>query len=191
MADAGDVDALNAEEMCMFTMTAINNSDKVWAHNRNHEMDNAFRKGVENKIEKYMVFLVEDDTDDRRQAVSELRKSPFIGEVHCFENGNGLLEYFINKGYYNGNLIRYVPTLVILDIHMPGTGGMDVLRELKTHPLTEDIPVLILTGDTSGKVALEAYKAKANAFITKPLNLEYVHKVINTGWGWPHNRIPQ
>lgn len=137
------------------------------------------------KINQYTVFLVEDDPDDRRQATQILRKSPYIYNIHCFDNGDKLIQHFICEGYYSAHLMRHIPTLIMLDIHMPGSNGLDILKSLKEHPLTQNIPIIILTGDTSHETALNAYRAQANAFIAKPLNLDHVHEVIYTGWGWP------
>lgn len=145
--------------------------------------DSSFMK--EQDKSQYTVFLVEDDSDDRVQAVQVLKKSPYIYNVHCFVNGDKLLEHFASTGLYSGNAIYHIPTLILLDIHIPGSDGLKILRALKEHPLTEYIPVIILTGDTSNEVALDAYKFRANAFITKPLNLNHVHEVIYKGWGWP------
>ncbi len=175
----------------MFTIEVMDNRDKGWPHGARSLSEDVSRDDLGKKVEQYTVFLVEDDVDDRHQAVRELRRSPYIYDVHSFESGDRLIEHFVSDGYYNGNFMRYMPTLIILDVHVPGTDGMDILRELKGNPMTEDIPVIILTGDTSDKVAMDAYKSKANAFITKPLKMDQVHEVVHTGWGWPRNRIPQ
>lgn len=143
------------------------------------------------KVEQYTVFLVEDDADDRRLAVDQLCKSPYVNTIHSFDSGDKLIRHFISEGFYNGNLIRYLPNLIILDIHVPGSDGIEILQKLKENPMTEDIPVIILTGDTSGRAVIDTYKSRANGFITKPLNLEQVHQVIETGWGWPNDKIPQ
>lgn len=136
-------------------------------------------------IEKYDVFLVEDDTDDRILALKELKKSPYIKNVRFFRNGDELISWFGKKGYYSGNLMRFMPSLILLDIHLPGVSGLDILRQLKEHPATAEIPVIIITEDTSEEAVHQAKKLKANAFISKPIRLENIHSVVETGWGWP------
>ncbi len=136
-------------------------------------------------VEQYIVYLVEDDLDDRKQMLHTLRKSPYVSEVQCFATGDQLIAHFVKEGYYSGNLLRYIPTLVMLDIYMPGTDGIDTLRNLKEHPMTRDIPVVIVTGDVSKERTREAFRFKANAFLQKPLDLEHIHKVFRTGWDWP------
>jgi CheY-like chemotaxis protein len=170
-------------------MMEIDKPEDNWALSGKRFLpESAIKDEMDKTMEQYTVFLVEDDCDDREQAVQTLRKSPYIYNIHCFKTGDDLIKHFAGQGYYTGNPVRYIPTLIILDIHVPGSDGLETLRDLKYHPLTEDIPVIILTGDTSNKAALDAYKFNANAFIAKPLNLDQVHEVIHKGRAWPHKR---
>src|SRR5947209_1313678 len=41
---------------------------------------------------------------------------------------------------------RAHPSVIVLDVNMPGTNGLDLCRELKGDPKTRDIPVVLLTG---------------------------------------------
>ncbi len=191
MADAGNVDALTFREGNMFTMAVIDKPDKDWPQDMRFKSKSTEEDDPGKEELQYTVFLVEDDTDDRRQAVEELRKSPYVYNVRCFESGDQLMGHFASEGYYSGNLMRFIPTLILLDIHVPGASGLDILQELKEHPLTEDIPVIMLTGDTSAHAAQEAQQYGANAFIEKPLKLDHVHEVIYTGRSWPATKPPQ
>jgi DNA-binding response OmpR family regulator len=60
--------------------------------------------------------------------------------------------------------------LVVCDVRMPGTDGLEVCRRLKTDPSTADVPVILLTGrDTEGsRAAGEA--AGCDAYVTKPFS---------------------
>ncbi|MCB9991998.1 MAG: response regulator [Rhodospirillales bacterium] len=141
--------------------------------------------------EIYDILLVEDDTDDRLLALHTLKQSPYIGHIHFFRSGEDLIHHFTRQGYYHGNLIRLMPTLILLDIHIPGRDGWDILRDLKRSPVTGDIPVIILTGDLTEGLREQARQYHANAFLNKPLVLEEVHDVILTGWGWPDGVPPE
>jgi CheY-like chemotaxis protein len=153
-----------------------------WVQSNHFMPDSAMKNEQEQAIQQYTVFLLEDDSDDRRQAVHTLKNSPFIYNVHCFDNGDAMIKHFAGEGYYSGSVMRRIPTLIMLDVHVPGTDGLEILKDLKEHPLMKDIPVIILTGDASNRIALDAYKLNADAFIKKPLNLDHIHDVIKRGW---------
>ena len=61
------------------------------------------------------------------------------------------------------------PSVVVLDVNMPGMSGLELCRELKGDPATRDIPVVLLTGSDGGTSAA-AKKAGADAFVRKPFS---------------------
>ena len=62
------------------------------------------------------------------------------------------------------------PDLVLLDIVMPKMDGLEVCRELKKDPQTQDIPVLMLTAKAQETDKEKGRKAGANYYITKPFS---------------------
>jgi response regulator RpfG family c-di-GMP phosphodiesterase len=61
------------------------------------------------------------------------------------------------------------PDVIVLDINMPGTTGLELCAELKAAPATRDIPIVLLTGSEGGTSAA-AKKAGADAFVLKPFS---------------------
>ncbi len=64
------------------------------------------------------------------------------------------------------------PDLILMDIMMPVMNGIEATNELKSNPLTKDIPVLMLTALSDSKSKKAAVKAGASDFIGKPINIE-------------------
>jgi cyclic di-GMP phosphodiesterase len=56
------------------------------------------------------------------------------------------------------------PDVIVLDVNMPGTTGLELCQELKADPATREIPVLLLTGSTAAK------RVGADAFVRKPFS---------------------
>jgi response regulator RpfG family c-di-GMP phosphodiesterase len=61
------------------------------------------------------------------------------------------------------------PNVIVLDVNMPGTTGLELCAELKADPQTSDIPIILLTGSTGGTSAA-AKRAGADAFVRKPFS---------------------
>ncbi|MFL5918540.1 MAG: HD domain-containing phosphohydrolase [Gaiellaceae bacterium] len=61
------------------------------------------------------------------------------------------------------------PDVIVLDVNMPGTTGLELCAELKANPATKDIPVILLTGSTGG-TTVAARRAGADAFVRKPFS---------------------
>jgi len=60
--------------------------------------------------------------------------------------------------------------VILLDLKLPGAGGLDVLRQIKQH--RPDIEVIVVTGHGTVQSAVQAMKAGAYDFVTKPFSLE-------------------
>ncbi|WP_317202451.1 diguanylate cyclase [Janthinobacterium sp.] len=70
------------------------------------------------------------------------------------------------------------PDLVLLDVVMPGMGGLEVCRRLKGHPDTEAIPVIFVTGSSQSEEENACWEAGAVDFVNKPVNhLTLRHRV--------------
>ena len=61
------------------------------------------------------------------------------------------------------------PDVIVLDVNMPGTTGLELCEQLKGDPATSDIPIILLTGSDGGTSA-EAKRVGADAFMRKPFS---------------------
>ncbi len=70
--------------------------------------------------------------------------------------------------------------IVILDVKMPGTNGIDVLKEIKTiKPLTE---VIMLTGNATVETAIEGMKLGAYDYLMKPCETDDLTQKLNNAY---------
>ncbi len=90
-------------------------------------------------------------------------------------------------------LIRRVePVAVILDMRMPGGGGMTALDAIKSDPVTSNLPVMMLTGERDPDTVMTAMGAGAGDYMVQPFNpdrlLERVNRLVKSSamiWGKP------
>jgi two-component system response regulator FixJ len=85
------------------------------------------------------------------------------------------LEGFHVAGFAEGNAFlaavrRRLPACIILDVHMPGRSGLDILKEL--HNAHCAVPLFIISGQGDIPMAVDAIKNGALDFIEKPFNAE-------------------
>lgn len=62
------------------------------------------------------------------------------------------------------------PELIILDLMLPGMGGEDICRTLKANPLTQSIPILMLTAKAEQVDRVVGFELGADDYVTKPFN---------------------
>ncbi|HEU0111171.1 MAG TPA: response regulator [Flavisolibacter sp.] len=128
---------------------------------------------------EHFIIIVDDDTDDR-----EILKDAFVSvtkehQYIFFENGDMLLDYLYNHTE-NG-----LPSLILLDLNMPGKDGRETLKELKSDKRFSPIPTIVFTTSSSLRDKITSYDLGANCFITKPdtfNKLVELTKSINQLW---------
>jgi DNA-binding response OmpR family regulator len=76
------------------------------------------------------------------------------------------------------------PVAVILDVQMPGGGGLSALSKIKSDPLMANLPVMMLTGERNPETVVEAMTGGASDYMVKPFNpdvlLERVSRLVKS-----------
>jgi CheY-like chemotaxis protein len=68
--------------------------------------------------------------------------------------------------------------LMVLDLMMPDIDGYEVMRRLKTNPVTKDLPIIVLTARTQAADYDSAIESGADAYLPKPFDLDALHRRI-------------
>ena len=117
-------------------------------------------------------ILVVDDDPDLRSVLQE-RLTHRGYRVETAENGHDALTK-LDRADFDG---------VPLDYLMPGITGLTVLQHIRQHrPL---LPVVMMTGQTGSRVAVQARTAGARACLSKPLNQGKLEQVVQCWFGTP------
>jgi YesN/AraC family two-component response regulator len=111
------------------------------------------------------LVIAEDDEEIRNYLENELSGDY---EVHACVNGREAL----------GEIIRTKPDLVLSDIMMPEMDGNTLCTRLKTNPITNSIPVILLTAKSRDEDKLEGLETGADAYIVKPFNMDILRRTI-------------
>jgi DNA-binding NtrC family response regulator len=110
------------------------------------------------------LLLVDDDTDLRSDMANYLaRQGHSVEQCASGEQSLGLLE-------------RRAFDVIVLDMMMPGKTGLDVLKELQDRHA--DCEVVVLTGEATVESAVEAMKLGAREFLTKPISLKELDRLV-------------
>ena len=109
------------------------------------------------------LLLVEDSFDDYEAVARTLKKLQFRGSLQWVDNGDDAVR-FVREAVAAGR----PPTMVMLDLNMPGRDGRDVLRELKSDEATRAVPVVIYTTSDNPDDVTYCYQQFANSYHVKP-----------------------
>jgi CheY-like chemotaxis protein len=98
-------------------------------------------------------------------------------KVHVAVDGEDALVFLRRQGKHAG---APRPDIVLLDLNLPKKSGREVLAEIKADPQLLDIPVVVLTVSQEESDILQTYDLRAHSYLTKPLLLDQVMKMIQS-----------
>jgi CheY-like chemotaxis protein len=124
------------------------------------------------------ILLVEDSPEDYEATERAFRRSGLKNEVHRCEDGEEALDYLYRRGKYADPASSPRPGVILLDLNLPGTDGRQVLSEIKTADQLKDIPVVVLTTSVDERDISACYRAGANSYIQKPVDVDGFFKAI-------------
>jgi two-component system, response regulator len=138
-------------------------------------------------------MLVEDDRDQVVLAMRALRKHGIVAEVdEVVVSGSGeeTIDYLLGEGSRGEWDTVVMPEFVLLDVHLPGMDGLEVLKRLRDDERTHLLPVILFS--SSKEHVVEGYELGANSFVTKPANFERFSEAMRyLGWYWlDYNESP-
>ena len=108
------------------------------------------------------ILIVEDDPDIAESVQYNLGREGFKTQVA--ESGEKGLRLALESGP--------PPSLIVLDLMLPGMSGMDLCRRLRREPLTEKTPIIILTAKASEADKLQGLQLGADDYVIKPFSVK-------------------
>ena len=121
------------------------------------------------------ILLVEDNEGDARLAIEALKEGKVRNNLYHVKDGVEAMIFLQRQGEY---ACTPPPDLILLDLNLPRKDGREVLAEIKEDPELRMIPVVVLTTSQAERDLAETYSLHANAFITKPLDLDRFVEVV-------------
>lgn len=113
-------------------------------------------------MKPHMKVLVVDDFSTTRRIIASLLKQLGASDVYEARNGMEALELLGQGGI----------DLVVTDWHMPEMDGLELVENMRTHPETARIPVLMVTAESKKEQMTRAAYAGVNGYLVKPFSAD-------------------
>jgi two-component system, chemotaxis family, response regulator Rcp1 len=121
------------------------------------------------------ILLVEDNPGDVRLTQEALRDAKVRNNMIVVGDGLEAMAFLKQENEY-ANVV--CPDLILLDLNLPRMNGFEVLKAIKEDDSLKCIPVVVLTTSQAEQDIIRSYSLYANAFVTKPVDLEQFIDVI-------------
>ena len=119
------------------------------------------------------ILLIEDNPADIRLTQEALKEAKVANELHVARDGVEAMQLLTRDGHASP-----VPDLILLDLNLPRKDGREVLEEIKRNSRLRHIPIIVLTTSEAHQDIQRTYELSANAFVTKPLDVDEFFRVI-------------
>jgi two-component system, response regulator len=131
------------------------------------------------------ILIVEDNPSDAELTIRALKKNNLANELYVAEDGQEALDFIFCKGKYESRHSSKPLKVIFLDLKLPKVSGLEVLRQIKSDPLTRKLPVVIVTSSREDPDVDAAYEYGANSYVVKPVVFdEFIKAMNNTGLFW-------
>ena len=125
-----------------------------------------------------LILVVEDNPDHLELTVLTLEEHGVAAEIAVARDGAEALEFLFGQGRYAGRDTHKQPSFILLDMKLPKLSGLDVLRSVRSNPLTALVPVVMLTSSSERSDMEACYRSGANGFVRKPVDFgEFTEKL--------------
>jgi CheY-like chemotaxis protein len=119
------------------------------------------------------VLFVDDDSDDREILQDYCAEMQLTSRAHFVESGEALFSFLTSRRRTSD-----LPSLIVLDMNMPGMNGEEVLLLLKRDTLYRHIPVVFYS--TGSRTQSRYKELGAEAFFNKPYNYHQIREDLAT-----------
>lgn len=131
------------------------------------------------KKDTIVILMADDDDDDFLLTQKALKESKLLNRLVRVRDGEELLDYLLQKGEYADQPVER-PGVILLDLNMPRKDGREALKEIKSNPELNDIPVVVFTTSKAEEDIYKSYKLGVNSFITKPVTFDSLISVMTS-----------
>lgn len=125
-------------------------------------------------------ILVVEDSDEDFNALSrimgELGLPSYLRRV-C--DGDEALDYLYQRGSYENSQIASYPSIILLDLNLPGTDGREVIQQVKQDERLKTIPIVVLTTSNSPQDIKTCYNYGANSYLIKPMGIKKFKETVS------------
>jgi len=138
--------------------------------------------------------VVEDNLDDALLMIRAFARADIHTPLPILKSGDEAIAYLAEASSSDSRLRLHGPSLVLLDLELPGKSGFEVLAWIRRQPMLRRLPVVILSTSSDLDRVYRAYELGANSYLVKPATLKDLVELVSgvqRFWGTHNHGWPE
>ena len=126
------------------------------------------------------LLIIEDSDEDYAALERIIAKAKVSHPIYRCEDGEEALDFLYREGEYTDETLAPRPSLILLDLNLPGTDGREVLAEIKQDASLKSIPIVIFSTSSNPKDINACYRYGISGYLVKPMDINRLHWLVQT-----------
>ncbi len=127
---------------------------------------------------KDSLLVVEDSNEDFKMLQRLMRRMAVQNPIYRCSSGDEVFDFLYQEGNYQNPDLAPRPSVILLDLNLPGIDGRDVLERLKQDSSFKEIPIVVFTTSSNPKDVEFCYEKGANGYLIKPMDAQELRKTV-------------
>ena len=124
-------------------------------------------------------LLIAEDSDEDFEALKRLMKRMAVqNPIYRCTDGDEVLDFIYQEGEYENSGSAPRPSIILLDLNLPGIDGRDILDRLKHDSNFKEIPIVVFTTSSNPRDIDLCYEKGANGYLIKPMDSDELKRTI-------------
>jgi CheY-like chemotaxis protein len=131
------------------------------------------------------ILLVEDDVGQAMLVEKVLGRAHLANPVVAIRNGEDAIAYLEGRAPYDDRERHPLPVIILLDVHVPGKSGLEILMWLREQKPLTHIPTVMLSGSAESEDIDRAFELGAASYLVKPVAFDALLDTVGSlGLSW-------
>jgi CheY-like chemotaxis protein len=124
------------------------------------------------------LLVVEDSNEDFKMLQRLMRRMAVQNPIYRCTNGDEVLDFLYQEESSQSSNGVPKPSVILLDLNLPGIDGRDILERLKQDISFRKIPIVVFTTSSNPKDIEFCYQKGANGYLVKPMDAQELQKTV-------------
>jgi len=126
------------------------------------------------------LLVIEDSDEDFEALRRVMNRQAVMNPVFRCTDGDDALDFLYHNGPYTDPQVAPRPSIILLDLNLPGTDGREVLEQIKQDQDLRIIPVVVFTTSSNPRDIEICYRCCVASYILKPIDINRLVQTIQS-----------